>query len=92
MKQTIAGNRLLGLLSLLDEHYYSIGVRSGCEALAEITDDIVSGRLDQNFIEWEIDPMEFRAIVFFALARKWFSEGKMYQSHEEWRNWTATLR
>ena len=92
MRPPITGIKLNELLSLLDENYYSIGVRSGCEALAEVTDDFISGRLNGNLADWGISALEFKGVVFFALARKWFSEGKMYQSHEEWCNWQKTLR
>jgi hypothetical protein len=80
------------IVELFDEHYYSIGVRSGHEALANLLDDYFSGNLNSNLEEYGISDDEFRQVTFFRFVKNLLSEGKMFQSHEEYHNWLKLLR
>jgi hypothetical protein len=71
------------IVYILESEYYSIGIESGHEALANLLDDFFNHRLDENFIEWGTSRHEFHETIFWFLAKKLFDEGKMWQSHHD---------
>jgi hypothetical protein len=72
------------MVDLLDSEYYSIGITSGHEALANVLDDFFSGRLDSFLEEQGSSKHEFHKLTFWVLAKKWIAEGKMWQDQRKW--------
>jgi hypothetical protein len=72
------------IVDLLDEEYYSLGVQSGHDAIATLLDDFFSGKLDEFLVEQESSKHEFHKTIFWVLAKKWISEGKMWQAQDKW--------
>ena len=70
------------IMDILSENYYSLGVESGHEALANILTEFWNNQFEENFSDWGIGEWDFMVIVF-ALAKKWSDEGKLWTSHEE---------
>ena len=71
------------IVEICDDEYYSIGIGSGHEALGNIMEDFMAGRLDQNLTEWGCSRVLFPNI-FFAFAKSLHSSGKIWKSHEEY--------
>jgi len=81
------------LTQLIDEQYYSIGIRSGHEAMANLLDDLISRRLDQTLIDYGFDPnASTYSKVLWTVSSMWLSQGKMWQSVEEHYKWSRSLR
>lgn len=81
------------LVELLEGEYYSIGIKSGHEALANLLDDLSSHRLDDTLIEWGMEPTpDFYARILWNVGRSLMSAGKMWQSVEDYHKWQAHLR
>lgn len=74
---------LTEMVELLDEEYYSIGIESGHEALGNLMEDFMAGRLDQNLAEWGCSKAVFPNI-FFAFAKSLHASGKIWKSHQEY--------
>jgi hypothetical protein len=72
------------IVDLLDSEYYSIGITSGHEALANLLDDFFSGRLDSFLEEQQCSKHIFHKLIFWVLAKKWITEGKMWQDQRKW--------
>lgn len=60
----------------LFDHYYSIGVRDGAEAITNLIDDYTSGLLSPNLLEWgvvteagEFDLMKFQGEIFWTFVK-----------------------
>jgi hypothetical protein len=58
------------IMNILSENYYSLGVESGHEALANILTEFWNNQFDENFSDWGITEWDFMVIVF-SLAKKW---------------------
>jgi hypothetical protein len=72
------------IVDLLDSEYYSLGIQSGHEAIANLLDDFFSGGLDDFLIEQGSSKHEFHKTIFWVLAKKWIAEGKMWQTQAKW--------
>ena len=72
------------IVDILDEEYYSIGIVSGHEALANLLSDFFDGHLDNFLEEQGSSKHEFHKIIFWVLAKKWIVEGKMWQSQQHY--------
>jgi len=81
---TSVNENIHDIVDLLDNEYYSMGITSGHEALANLLDDFFSGRLDDFLIEQESSKHEFHKLIFWVLAKKWIEEGKMWQDQQKW--------
>lgn len=73
------------IMDIIDEHYYSLGIMSGHEAIASVILEFENHQFDENLLDWEITRSEFREIVFM-LTKRWQENGKLWLSHEEY--WT----
>ena len=74
---TSVNENIHDIVDLLDNEYYSMGITSGHEALANLLDDFFSGKLDDFLIEQESSKHEFHKLIFWVLAKKWIDEGKI---------------
>ena len=81
---TSVNENIHDIVDLLDNEYYSMGITSGHEALANLLDDFFSGKLDDFLIEQESSKHEFHKLIFWVLAKKWIEEGKMWQDQQKW--------
>jgi hypothetical protein len=72
------------IVDILDEEYYSIGIVSGHEALANLLSDFFDGHLDNFLEEQGSSKHEFHKIIFWVIAKKWIVEGKMWQAQDKW--------
>ena len=73
------------IVDVLLEHYYSIGILSGHEAIGNMIDDYFSGYLDTNLIDWEItdaageiDREFFKREIFWAFAKSLFDSKNLF--------------
>lgn len=66
------------IVDILDGEYYSIGIVSGHEALANVLSDFFDGHLDNFLEEQGSSKHEFHTIIFWVLSKKWIAEGKMW--------------
>ena len=73
------------ITDVLFEHYYSIGIKDGVEAVGNLIDDYLNGYLDDNLIEWgvvnkdgKVDHLEFRGIIFWSFVSELFDEEKLF--------------
>jgi hypothetical protein len=81
---TISNTEIYDIVDILDTEYYSLGVTSGHEALASVLDDFFSGRLDDFLENQETTKHDFHKTIFWVLAKKWITEGKMWQDQKVW--------
>ena len=71
---------------ILTEHYYSIGVMDGAEALANMHIDLDAGHFAENLKEWNVTEKDLRA-TFIHLYLKWLSDGRISKPpHEFYRH------
>ncbi len=70
------------IINILTENYYSLGVESGHEALANILTEFWNNQFEENLSDWKIGEWDFMVIVW-ELAKRWNDEGRMWTSHEE---------
>jgi hypothetical protein len=80
----LSNSEIYDIVEILDSEYYSIGITSGHEALANVLDDFFSGRLDGFLEEQGTTKHEFHERLFWVLSKKWISEGKMWQDQKVW--------
>ena len=71
------------ILDVLEDEYYSIGITSGHEAIGNLLEDFFNGRLDDNLTEWGTSKHEFHTEIFWFLAKRWFDDGKLWKSVDE---------
>ena len=81
---TLSNSDIYDIVEILDSEYYSMGITSGHEALANVLDDLLSGRLDGFLEEQGTSKHEFHKTIFWVLSKKWISEGKMWQDQKVW--------
>lgn len=72
------------IVDILDSEYYSIGISSGHEALANLISDFYDGHLDDFLTEQGSSKHEFHKIIFWVIAKKWIVEKKMWQSQQHY--------
>lgn len=76
--------RIHDMVDILDGEYYSIGVSTGHEALANMLSDFLDGHLDGFLHDNHSNHHEFSNIVFWVIAKKWLAEKKMWQAHHHY--------
>jgi hypothetical protein len=81
---TLSKTDTYDIVEILDSEYYSMGITSGHEALANVLDDFFAGNLDGFLEEQGTTKHEFHKTIFWVLAKKWISEGKMWQDQQKW--------
>jgi hypothetical protein len=81
---TLTRSNIYDIVEILDSEYYSMGITSGHEALANVLDDFLSGRLDGFLEEQGTNKHEFHKTIFWVLSKKWITEGKMWQDQKVW--------
>lgn len=67
---------------IFEEHYYSLGIESGHEALGNILEDWFAGRLDDNLKEWNVAKKDFPRIIMY-LSHRFIENNKMWKSYED---------
>lgn len=72
------------ILDILETEYYSLGITSGHEALANLLSDFFDGFLDSTLEEWGTTKHEFHTTLFWLLAKRFIDEKKMWQSHQHY--------
>ena len=72
------------IVDTLDREYYSIGITSGHEALANVVSDFLDGYMDETLKEWNLSRKEFQKVIYWNLAKHFIFTKKMWKSHEEW--------
>ena len=72
------------VMDILESEYYSLGITSGHEALANLISDFLDGHLDETFAEWGVSKHQFHAEIFWFLAKRMIDEKKMWQSYQHY--------
>jgi hypothetical protein len=67
---------------ILTEHYYSLGIKDGSEAIANMHSDLDAGHFASNLEEWGVTAKDLRS-TFVHLYIKWLSDGRIFKSPEE---------
>lgn len=72
------------IVDALENEYYSLGVSSGHEALANLLADFFDGFLEPTLEEWGTSKHEFHTTLFWLLAKRFMDSRKMWQSHQDY--------
>lgn len=79
-------NEITEVLDILDGEYYSLGISSGHEALANLIGDFLDGFLDTTLEEWGVSRHEFHSTIFWLLAKRFLDDKRMWESHQIYTN------
>ena len=64
------------IMEILTENYYSIGVRSGKEAIENMRSDLEAGHFAENLVEWTVSEDEMKHIIAHLYLR-WVADGRI---------------